>query len=89
MKLLSIGFCLAVFLSAASAPAVTIGQVDTFQDGLDNWQGGVGGFTLVPSGGPAGSGDQYLQVSSGHCRCRRAWRLSTTRSGSAISRPPA
>ena len=65
MKLLSIGFCLAVFLSAASAPAVTIGQVDTFQDGLDNWQGGVGGFTLAPSGGPAGSGDQYLQVSSG------------------------
>lgn len=65
MKLFSIAFSLAVFLSAASALAVTIGQIDTFQDGLDNWQGGMGGFTLAPTGGPAGSGDQYLQLNSG------------------------
>jgi len=65
MKLLSFVAGLTVFLSAASTFAVTIGQVDTFQDGLDNWQGGVGGFSVAPAGGPAGAGDQYLQLSSG------------------------
>jgi hypothetical protein len=65
MKSLSIVFSLAVVLSATSAFGVVIGQVDTFQDGLDNWQGGVGGFSVAPTGGPAGAGDQYLQLSSG------------------------
>ncbi len=65
MKSLSLVFGLAVFLSAASAFGVVIGQNDTFQDGLDNWQGGVGGFAVAPTGGPAGAGDQYLQLSSG------------------------
>jgi hypothetical protein len=65
MKLLAISFALAVFLSATATFGVTIGHADTFEDGLDNWQGGVGGFTVVPNGGPAGAGDQYLQLSSG------------------------
>jgi hypothetical protein len=65
MKSLRTVLGLAIFLSAASAFGVVIGQVDTFQSGLDNWQGGVGGFTVVPNGGPAGTGDQYLQLSSG------------------------
>jgi hypothetical protein len=65
MKSLSIVFSFAVVLSATSAFGVVIGQVDTFQDGLDNWQGGVGGFSVAPTGGPAGAGDQYLQLSSG------------------------
>ena len=65
MKSLSIVFSLAVVLSATSAFGVVIGQVDTFQGGLDNWQGGVGGFSVAPTGGPAGAGDQYLQLSSG------------------------
>jgi hypothetical protein len=65
MKSLSIVFSLAVFLTTASAFGVVIGQIDTFQDGLDNWQGGAGGFSVAPTGGPAGGGDQYLQLSSG------------------------
>ena len=65
MKLLWIVLSFAIVLSAASAYGVVIGQVDTFQDGLDNWQGGVGGFSVAPTGGPAGAGDQYLQLSSG------------------------
>jgi hypothetical protein len=65
MKALAIGLGLAALLSTASAFGVTIGQSDTFQSGLDNWQGGAGGFAVVPNGGPAGAGDQYLQISSG------------------------
>ena len=65
MKSLSLVFGLAVFLSAASAFGVVIGQIDTFQDGLDNWQSGVGGFAVAPTGGPAGAGDQYRQLNSG------------------------
>jgi hypothetical protein len=65
MKSPSLVFGVAVFLSAASAFGVVIGQIDTFQDGLDNWQGGVGGLAVAPTGGPAGAGDQYLQLSSG------------------------
>ncbi len=65
MKSSLICFSLMIAYSAASAFGVTIGQTDTFQDGLDNWQAGVGGFSLAPTGGPAGAGDQYLQLSSG------------------------
>jgi len=65
MKLISFVVGLTVFLSAASTFAVVIGQADTFQDGLDNWQGGVGGFSVAPTGGPAGAGDQYFELSSG------------------------
>jgi hypothetical protein len=65
MKTIAIACALAVVLSTAAAFGVTLGQVDTFQSGADNWQGGTNGFVLVPTGGPGGSGDQFLQVSSG------------------------
>jgi hypothetical protein len=65
MRSLAIVFGLAVLHPAPSAFGVMIGQSDTFQDGLDNWLGGAGGFTVAPTGGPAGAGDQFLQLSSG------------------------
>lgn len=65
MKTLQIAFGLAVVLSTSAAFGVTLGQSDTFQDGAENWQAGVGGLSLVSTGGPAGAGDQYLQISSG------------------------
>jgi hypothetical protein len=53
------------WLSTAKG-AVTLGQSDTFQDGTtDNWAGGDT-LSIIPTGGPAGSGDEYLQlISSG------------------------
>jgi hypothetical protein len=60
-----IGLSLAVLLSTASAFGISAGQIDTFQSGSDNWQGGTGGLALVSSGGPSGVGDQYMQISSG------------------------
>jgi hypothetical protein len=65
MKALGIALGLSVLLSTAPAFGVIIGQSDSFHSGLDNWQGGAGGFAVVPNGGPAGAGDQYLQISSG------------------------
>ncbi len=65
MKAFSIVFGLAAVLAAGSAFGVVVGPIDTFQNGLDNWQGGAGGITVAPTGGPAGTGDQYLQLSSG------------------------
>src|SRR5580765_6962808 len=61
-------FCLlAVPLCAL---AINFGQVDTFQDGTTmGWQEGTPSPnppTNVPSGGPAGAGDAYVQnISSG------------------------
>jgi hypothetical protein len=58
---------------APVARAAVIGQVDTFQDGTtDGWfAGGLGMGQIppnpphvVPSGGPAGVGDQYLVITS-------------------------
>ncbi len=55
------------------AKAVTIGQIDTFQDGTtDNWFAGGLGFGqfppvpphVVPTGGPDGAGDQFLVITS-------------------------
>ena len=61
--------CVSLFLVTAALPAqaLTVGQIDTFQDGTrDGW--GVGGAGTQPSnianGGPSGAGDQYLQVTS-------------------------
>lgn len=50
--------------SALPAGAVVVGQVDDFEDGTV--QGWAGGSTLVnqPSGGPGGSGDNFLDVDS-------------------------
>jgi len=56
------------FASARAAHAVTIGQIDDFQDGtLENWaNGGQGAPPLmnIPTGGPGGAGDHFLQITS-------------------------
>jgi hypothetical protein len=55
-------------IDPASLFAVTAGQVDTFQTGTTaGWTDGHGGDNVanVATGGPAGTGDRYLQVSSG------------------------
>ena len=45
--------------------AVTLGQIDDFQDGTaQNWQTGVGPVANVANGGPAGIGDHYMQTVS-------------------------
>jgi hypothetical protein len=60
--------CLALALIAMprSTRALTLGQVDNFQDSTtDGW--GTGGGTqpiAITSGGPLGAGDEYLQVIS-------------------------
>src|SRR3954464_14013122 len=54
----------------ATAGAVVVGQIDTFQDGIDNWFAGGLGFGQVPpippqvvlTGGPGGAGDAFLQI---------------------------
>jgi hypothetical protein len=64
MKLLT-AFCFS--LVAASAPAITLGQIDTFEDGtIQNW---LGDMTTPPAnvatGGPRGVDDNYVRVVSG------------------------
>lgn len=63
----------AFILLPAALPAVTIGQIDTFEDGTtQNWTVAVGpgggGHPAAPSniatGGPAGVDDNYLQLTS-------------------------
>lgn len=62
-------FSLALFQSGA-ARAVSVGQIDTFEDGtLQGWQQGNTSSTAdhmrnVSSGGPAGTNDNYLEVTS-------------------------
>lgn len=56
---------LALVIAPRSTQALTLGQVDTFQDGTtDGWTTGHGGPTNIPNGGPAGAGDAYMQVVS-------------------------
>ena len=60
---------LAVVIAATSASAISLGQLDDFEDAtLKNWSnGGVAGVpapTNVNSGGPGGAGDNYLQIAS-------------------------
>lgn len=53
---------------AKSYAQVLLGQKDTFQDStLQNWTNGLlaGDPVNKPTGGPAGAGDRYLEVSSG------------------------
>jgi len=46
--------------------AITLGQTDTFQDGTtDGWGDPAGNSSNISSGGPAGTGDRYMQVVSG------------------------
>ena len=59
----------AVLISATSASAITLGQVDNFEDNtLQNWQNGnIGGVpvpTNIASGGPAGANDNFLQIAA-------------------------
>ena len=58
---------LSIGLFAASTPAtvkaITLGQIDAFEDGTDSWAGG--GVTGTPGGGPGGGSDHFLKVSSG------------------------
>lgn len=53
-----------VQLVAAPVWAITLGQVDDFQDGTTQGWGGGSTPTNVADGGPDGAGDRYLQVSS-------------------------
>jgi hypothetical protein len=55
-----------VFLAAPfAARALTLGQVDDFQDGTaQNWQTGIQLVGNIASGGPNGSGDRYIQYTS-------------------------
>jgi len=62
---------LAIGLTSSSAFAVSIGLLDTFQNGTtNNWFAGGLGLgqvppvppLVIPSGGPAGVGDQFLQI---------------------------
>ena len=58
---------LAFLLVAApvATHALTLGQIDDFQDGTpQNWGTGAGPATNIPSGGPGGSSDKYLQFTS-------------------------
>ncbi len=66
-------FCVASIAALATIDspslfAVTAGQVDTFQAaGTAGWTDGHGGDNVlnIVTGGPVGTGDRYLQVSSG------------------------
>lgn len=53
-----------VLLSSRAAQAVAIFQVNTFQSGtVEGWSGGAQP-TNIPTGGPAGASDAYLQITS-------------------------
>ena len=45
--------------------ALTLGQIDDFQDGTaQSWQTGAGPVANVANGGPAGTGDHFMQTVS-------------------------
>lgn len=60
-SLLLLIFLVASVLSQAS---VTLNQVDSFQDGTTMFWSGGSSPTNVATGGPAGPGDRYLQITS-------------------------
>lgn len=54
----------AIFGSIASGWAITLGQVDDFEDGtLQNWRGGASPVN-VATGGPRGVDDNYIRLTS-------------------------
>ena len=64
---------LAATITISAAPrlasAVTVGQIDDFEDGsLQSWEAGGASNptppTNIATGGPAGAGDQYLRLTS-------------------------
>lgn len=63
----------AIVLAPVGAHAVVVNQTDTFESGTtENWFAGGGPFGAVPpvppqnivSGGPAGAGDNFLQITA-------------------------
>jgi hypothetical protein len=73
MKLGFLSTALAAAFLSQFASAAVIGQIDTFQDGTtDNWFAGGLGMGQIPpvppqvvaAGGPAGAGDQFLQITA-------------------------
>ena len=49
-----------------AAGAIMLGQIDDFQDGTtQNWNGAAPSPLNISAGGPAGSGDRFLEVESG------------------------
>jgi autotransporter-associated beta strand protein len=63
--LLWFAIAVAFAVSRSAHGSITVGQVDTFQDGTaENWLGGASPMN-IDDGGPMGSGDAYLQISSG------------------------
>lgn len=62
-------YLFALFLLVRPAGAVVIGQIDDFQDGTTaNWTNGeiigVTPVTNIATGGPAGAGDRFIQITS-------------------------
>src|SRR6185295_5265377 len=64
---------IAIAFAPSTAAGASIGLKDTFQDGTtDGWfaGGGPGGGVppvppqVIPTGGPEGAGDQFLQITS-------------------------
>lgn len=60
---------LALLLFIRPADAVVVGQTDNFQDGTTmNWANGEVGTTVpvtnIATGGPAGAGDRYIQLTA-------------------------
>lgn len=62
---LALCLALACWLWRGETRAVSLGQVDTFQDGTaQGWQTGLGPVANIATGGPAGAGDRYAQYTS-------------------------
>ena len=63
-------FCLLSLLPPGAARAISVGQIDDFEDGtLQDWRMGTTTVTAehmtnITDGGPAGAGDNFLQVTS-------------------------
>lgn len=69
-QIAGVGLLLIAFLHAGYASAVSVGQIDTFEDGtIMGWTMGPNRtgspVSNVASGGPGGAGDNFLQVVSG------------------------
>lgn len=55
---------LLTIVSAAAWGAPVVGQVDSFNGSTDNWTYGQGVPQVISTGGPAGTNDSYLNISS-------------------------
>lgn len=52
-----------ILMFARLGRAITLGQIDTFQDGTTQWWDGAQPQN-IPNGGPQGNGDSFLQITS-------------------------